>query len=37
VLSINPDHTLARKKLGEIQGDDPKRKQKFSLFGKSKK
>lgn len=35
-LSINPDHTLARKKLMEITGVDPKKK-KFSFFGKSKK
>lgn len=35
-LSINPDHALARKKLVEITGVDPKKK-KFSFFGKSKK
>lgn len=38
VLSINPDHALARKKLAEITGSsDSKKKSKFSLFGKSKK
>ena len=34
VLSINPDHALARKKLEEISGE--KKKAKFSLFGKKK-
>ncbi|RPI70861.1 MAG: hypothetical protein EHM45_24295 [Desulfobacteraceae bacterium] len=34
VLSINPDHALARKKLEEISGE--KKKGKFSLFGKKK-
>ena len=37
VLSINPDHALARKKLAEITGTDEKKKSKFSFFGKSKK
>jgi len=36
-LAINPDHALARKKLAEITGKEPKKKSKFSLFGKSKK
>jgi curved DNA-binding protein CbpA len=36
VLSINPDHTLARKKLEEITGKGEKKKTKFSLFGKKK-
>jgi tetratricopeptide (TPR) repeat protein len=36
VLSINPDHTVARKKLDEITGKDDKKKGKFSLFGKKK-
>lgn len=35
VLSLNPDHVLARKKLQEITGDGEKKK-KFSLFGKKK-
>lgn len=35
-LSMNPDHALARKKLGEIVGSDSKPKVKFSLFGKKK-
>ena len=34
VLSLNPDHALARKKLDEITGK--KDKKKFSLFGKKK-
>ena len=34
VLSINPDHEVARKKLAEITGKDDKKKGKFSLFGK---
>ncbi len=39
VLSINPDHALARKKLDEILGtsSDAKKKSRFSLFGKPKK
>ncbi|MCI0471049.1 MAG: tetratricopeptide repeat protein, partial [Candidatus Aminicenantes bacterium] len=32
-LSINPDHSLSKKKLKEILGVDEKKK-KFSLFGK---
>ncbi len=36
VLSINPDHALARKKLSEIQGEENK-KSLLSRFGKSKK
>jgi tetratricopeptide (TPR) repeat protein len=36
VLSINPDHEVARKKLAEITGKDDKKKGKFSLFGKKK-
>jgi tetratricopeptide (TPR) repeat protein len=36
VLSINPDHDVARKKLAEITGKDEKKKAKFSLFGKKK-
>jgi tetratricopeptide (TPR) repeat protein len=36
VLSINPDHAMARKKLDEITGKDDKKKGKFSLFGKKK-
>jgi tetratricopeptide (TPR) repeat protein len=36
VLSINPDHTVARKKLDEIAGKDDKKKGKFSIFGKKK-
>ncbi len=36
VLSINPDHAVARKKLAEITGKDDKKKGKFSLFGKKK-
>jgi hypothetical protein len=36
VLSINPDHTLARKKLEEMKGKDDKKKSKFFLFGKKK-
>lgn len=35
VLSLNPDHSLARKKLEEITGTSEKKK-KFSLFGKKK-
>lgn len=35
-LSMNPDHSLARKKLLEISGGETKRKGKFSLFGKKK-
>ncbi len=35
VLSLNPDHSLARKKLNEITGAGEKKK-KFSLFGKKK-
>ncbi|UCH94200.1 MAG: DnaJ domain-containing protein [Candidatus Aminicenantes bacterium] len=35
VLSINPDHTLARKKLDEISKEG-KKKSKRSLFGKKK-
>jgi len=34
VLSFNPDHALARKKIEEITGE--KKKSKFSLFGKKK-
>ncbi|MCP5055077.1 MAG: tetratricopeptide repeat protein, partial [bacterium] len=37
VLSINPDHALARKKLAELTGTKDKKKSKFSLFGKSGK
>ncbi|MCX6582637.1 MAG: DnaJ domain-containing protein [Candidatus Aminicenantes bacterium] len=38
VLSLNPDHTLARKKLQElIDSRTDKKKHGFSLFGKSKK
>ena len=36
VLSINPDHAVARKKLAEITGKEDKKKGKFSLFGKKK-
>jgi tetratricopeptide (TPR) repeat protein len=36
VLSINPDHAVARKKLAEITGKNDKKKGKFSLFGKKK-
>jgi tetratricopeptide (TPR) repeat protein len=36
VLSINPDHAEARKKLAEITGKNDKKKGKFSLFGKKK-
>ncbi|MFC2146878.1 DnaJ domain-containing protein, partial [Acidobacteriota bacterium] len=36
VLSINPDHAVARKKLDEITGKNDKKKGKFSLFGKKK-
>jgi tetratricopeptide (TPR) repeat protein len=36
-LSINPDHSLARKKLEELTGSTVKKKGKFSIFGKSKK
>ncbi|MCP5105852.1 MAG: DnaJ domain-containing protein, partial [bacterium] len=38
-LSINPDHSLARKKLQEITNSrtDRKKRSGFSLFGKSKK
>jgi tetratricopeptide (TPR) repeat protein len=39
VLSISPDHTMARKKLDEITGKNDKKdkkKGKFSLFGKKK-
>jgi tetratricopeptide (TPR) repeat protein len=36
VLSINPDHAVARKKLQEIIGKNSKKKRKFSLFGKKK-
>jgi curved DNA-binding protein CbpA len=36
-LSINPDHALARKKLTEITGKDPKKKGKRSFFGRGKK
>lgn len=36
VLSINPDHVLASKKLLEISGKSDKKKGKFSLFGKKK-
>ena len=41
VLSLNPDHALARKKLEEIEGSSSgtgeKKKSMFSLFGKPKK
>lgn len=38
VLSLNPDHALAKKKLQEIQKEKTdKKKPGFSLFGKSKK
>ncbi|MCP4149533.1 MAG: DnaJ domain-containing protein [bacterium] len=38
VLSFNPDHGLARKKLEEIsRGGQEQKKSGFSLFGKSKK
>lgn len=39
VLSINPDHALARKKLDEILGTSTagKKKSRFGLFGKNKK
>jgi len=36
VLSINPDHAVARKKLDEITGKNGKKKGKFSIFGKKK-
>jgi len=38
VLSLNPDHALAKKKLQEIQKEKTdKKKPGFSIFGKSKK
>lgn len=40
-LSIDPDHTLARKKLMQVTGvadtGSARKKGKFSIFGKSKK
>lgn len=37
VLSVNPDHALARKKLLELLPEEEKKKDRFSLFGKPKK